>query len=118
MVSLQQPPDTVKCSREIDLAYRELTALLETAGIDRSVVHILLIPSTEHAILPSNLAANLGSLPVLTGGRDSTALMALQTSMTSVPPLSLTISGQMVNRSLTVWAVGCHRVAEPLSDHC
>jgi len=70
----------------IHLACRELTALLGTAAV--GVLYILLIPSTGRVILSSNLAAKLRTLPVLTGGGDSTALMALQTSRTSVLPLN------------------------------
>lgn len=39
---------------------------------------ILLIPSTGHEILSSNLAASSGTLPLFTGGGDSTALAGIQ----------------------------------------
>lgn len=68
-------------------------------------MYILLIPSLGHA----NLAVCSGTLPVLTGSRDSTALASSQDICATL------VSGQMAYRSVTVWDVGCYSGAELLS---
>lgn len=68
-------------------------------------MYILLIQSIGHA----NLAACSGTLPILAGSRDSTALASSQDICATL------VSGQMAYRSVTVWGVGCYSGAELLS---